>query len=184
VKRKWKGFSFFGPTLILGSNHMLAYRRLRRAVTVVVGGQWGDEGKGKLVDALAGSFDVVARFNGGANAGHTVVYPDGRVFKLHLLPSGVVQPKTLNLLGNGMVIDPEALLTELQGIQKQGVDWSHRVFVSDRAHLVFPFHQALGSIAGRQEEECHWDHEQRHWARVLCQGGADGGARGRHVGSG
>ena len=106
----------------------------------VMGSQFGDEGKGKLVDALAKDVDVVARFNGGANAGHTVIC-DKTKFALHLLPSGVVQPGTKNLLGNGMVINPLALVHEMEAVAAKGVCLDDRVFISNRAHLVLPFHQ-------------------------------------------
>ena len=104
---------------------------------VVIGAQWGDEGKGKIVDFLAQRADLVVRFSGGANAGHTVV--DGeKTYKLHLVPSGVLYRGKRVLLGTGMVIDPEALFRELGELTAQGVDWEGRVLVSDRAHLVLP----------------------------------------------
>jgi len=104
---------------------------------VVVGAQWGDEGKGKMVDYLAESAELVVRFSGGANAGHTIKVDD-KTFKLHLVPAGIIYPEKNVILGNGMVIDPESLFQELQEIKDQGIDWEGRVFVSDRAHLVLP----------------------------------------------
>jgi len=104
---------------------------------VVVGAQWGDEGKGKMVDYLAENAELVVRFSGGANAGHTIKV-DNKTFKLHLVPAGIIYPEKKVALGNGMVIDPESLFQELKDIESQGVDWSGRVFVSDRAHLVLP----------------------------------------------
>lgn len=104
---------------------------------VVVGAQWGDEGKGKMVDYLAENAELVVRFSGGANAGHTIKV-DEKTFKLHLVPAGIIYPEKTVALGNGMVIDPESLFQELKDIESQGVDWSGRVFVSDRAHLVLP----------------------------------------------
>ncbi|HUX12718.1 MAG TPA: adenylosuccinate synthase [Spirochaetia bacterium] len=104
---------------------------------VVIGAQWGDEGKGKIVDFLASQAEVIVRFSGGANAGHTIVHED-KTYKLHLIPSGILYPGKRVILGIGMVIDPEALFRELAELEAQGVDWQGRVFVSDRAHLVIP----------------------------------------------
>ena len=104
---------------------------------VVIGAQWGDEGKGKMVDYLAEDADLVVRFSGGANAGHTIKVDD-KVFALHLVPAGIIYPEKTVALGNGMVIDPESLFEELAQIKSQGVDWEGRVYVSDRAHLVLP----------------------------------------------
>ncbi len=104
---------------------------------VVIGAQWGDEGKGKIVDFLAEQSDLVVRFSGGANAGHTVVHAD-TTYKLHLVPSGVVYPDKKVVMGSGMVIDPESLFNELATIEAQGVQWQGRVFISDRAHIVLP----------------------------------------------
>lgn len=108
---------------------------------VVVGVQWGDEGKGKVVDALAERFDIVARYQGGANAGHTVVI-DGKKFILQLIPTGILRPGKTAVLGNGVVIDPLAFAEELIAIEKAGVDVGERLLVSDRAHLILPYHRA------------------------------------------
>ncbi len=108
---------------------------------VVVGAQWGDEGKGKIVDYLAEQSDLVVRYSGGANAGHTVVLQD-KTYKLHLVPSGVVYSDKKVVLGSGMVIDPESLFNELATLEEQGVDWEGRVFISDRAHIVLPEHKS------------------------------------------
>jgi adenylosuccinate synthase len=104
---------------------------------VVIGAQWGDEGKGKIVDYLAEKGDIVVRFSGGANAGHTIKTGD-KVFKLHLVPSGIIYPDSIAILGTGMVIDPIALFKELDSIESQGVSWKGRLLISDRAHIVFP----------------------------------------------
>ena len=106
---------------------------------VVVGAQWGDEGKGKIVDALADHFDIVARYQGGANAGHTVV-ASGTKFILQLLPTGVVRPDKTAVIGNGVVVNPDALLTEVERVEKAGVPVGKRLLVSDRAHLILPYH--------------------------------------------
>ena len=109
---------------------------------VVIGAQWGDEGKGKIVDYLSEEADLVVRFSGGANAGHTIVTND-KTYKLHLIPSGIVYPDTLVVLGTGMVIDPESLFNELETISGQGLLWENRVFISDRAHIVMPSYKKI-----------------------------------------
>jgi adenylosuccinate synthase len=108
--------------------------------TAVVGLQWGDEGKGKIIDVLAPKFRAVVRYNGGANAGHSVVV-DGKRYALHLVPAGIFHPGTLAIVGNGVVIDPIALMGELEKLESQGVDTGALV-VSTRAHLVLPWHKA------------------------------------------
>lgn len=108
--------------------------------TAVVGLQWGDEGKGKFVDLLAAEHDAVVRYNGGANAGHSVVV-NGNRFSLHLMPSGILYPGKLAVVGNGVVVDPDKLLQEIDGLAAKGVDTSGLV-VSDRAHVVLPYHKA------------------------------------------
>lgn len=107
---------------------------------VVVGVQWGDEGKGKVVDALAEHFDIVARYQGGANAGHTVVVGEKK-FVLQLLPTGILRAGKVAVVGNGVVVDPEALFHELEAIEKAGVEVGDRLRVSDRAHLILPYHR-------------------------------------------
>jgi adenylosuccinate synthase len=104
---------------------------------VVIGAQWGDEGKGKVVDYLAGEADVIVRFSGGANAGHTIV-SEGRRYALHLIPSGVLYPEKTVVLGSGMVIDPKSLFAEIALLEEQGINTKGRVFISDRAHIVLP----------------------------------------------
>jgi adenylosuccinate synthase len=113
---------------------------------VVVGSQWGDEGKGKIVDWLSSEADVVVRFQGGHNAGHTLVI-DKKVFKLRLLPSGIVRKGKVSILGNGVVIDPWALLNEIEEIKKQGVEVTPENFmISESASLILPFHQEMDEI--------------------------------------
>ena len=113
---------------------------------VVVGSQWGDEGKGKIVDWLSSEADVVVRFQGGHNAGHTLVI-DKKVFKLRLLPSGIVRKGKVSILGNGVVIDPWALLSEIEEIKKQGIDVTPKNFmISESASLILPFHQEMDEI--------------------------------------
>ena len=111
--------------------------------SIVVGAQWGDEGKGRIVDLLAENTDIVARYSGGDNAGHTVNV-QGENFKLHLLPSGIIHPQTISLLGNGMVINPAVLLNEIEQIRASGIFVSpERVFISHAAHIITPGHIAL-----------------------------------------
>jgi adenylosuccinate synthase len=109
---------------------------------VVIGAQWGDEGKGKIVDYLAGDARLIVRFSGGANAGHTIVI-GGEQYALHLVPSGILYPDKTVILGTGMVIDPEALFSELSGLEARGVDWHGRVLISDRAHIVLPTYRRI-----------------------------------------
>ncbi|PJF23293.1 MAG: adenylosuccinate synthase [Phototrophicales bacterium] len=112
-------------------------------VTIIIGAQWGDEGKGRAVDWLAAQADVVARFSGGDNAGHTV-YVGDEVFKMHLIPSGILHPQALCVLGNGMVINPVNLLKEIDMLREMGVDISpSRLKISSKAHLITPAHIAL-----------------------------------------
>lgn len=107
-------------------------------VIAVIGAQWGDEGKGHIVDLLASRARLVIRYGGGNNAGHTVVNAQG-TFKLHLLPSGIFDPNTVNIIGNGVVIDPAVLIAEINDLQVRGIDTS-RLFISDRAHIIMPYH--------------------------------------------
>ena len=117
---------------------------------VVVGAQWGDEGKGKIVDVLAERADLVVRYQGGANAGHTV-NTDAGEFVLHQVPSGVLQG-TVCIVGNGVALDPETLFTELDALAARGVAVQGKVFVSDRAHLTLPFHKLLDRARERREQ--------------------------------
>ena len=109
--------------------------------TCVVGLQWGDEAKGKIVDWLCDRHDVVVRYQGGANAGHTVV-ADGVTYKLSLIPTGILRPGIACVIGNGVVVHPPALLSEIETLTGQGVEAEGRLFISDRAHLILPYHLA------------------------------------------
>jgi adenylosuccinate synthase len=113
---------------------------------VVIGAQWGDEGKGKVVDYLAGSFDYIARVAGGHNAGHTVIIGTDR-YVLQLIPCGILRPKQHAIIGTGVVIDPAALVAEIETLAKAGVDVTGRLHVSNRAHLIFPYHRELDLAA-------------------------------------
>jgi len=114
--------------------------------TIIVGSQWGDEGKGKIVDLLARNVDIVARYQGGANAGHTIKFNDQQ-FVLHLIPSGIFHPNVTCVIGNGVVIDPVALVNEIEAIKNLGIDISGRLLISHNAHLIMPYHKILDSVS-------------------------------------
>lgn len=111
----------------------------------IVGSQWGDEGKGKVIDYLATQADVVVRGQGGNNAGHTLVVNDKK-YALHLIPSGVLNPNTINVIGNGIVFDPKGFLDEIEKLEKENIDVSN-IKISDRAHIIFPYHKELDALA-------------------------------------
>ena len=112
------------------------------ANTILIGAQWGDEGKGKIIDVLTGSADVVVRSQGGNNAGHTVIH-DGHKYVLHLIPSGILRRGKTCVIGNGVVIDPLALVVEIEGLRKLGIPVGKNLLISDCAHLVLPYHRVL-----------------------------------------
>ncbi|HRT67670.1 MAG TPA: adenylosuccinate synthase, partial [Bacteroidota bacterium] len=116
------------------------------AVTVILGTQWGDEGKGKIVDLLSDNYDIVARYQGGANAGHTVVI-NGKKFILHLIPSGILHPNTVCVIGNGTVIDPDALINEINMLEQEGIHVKNRLLISHKAHLIMPYHKLLDTLS-------------------------------------
>ena len=136
---------------------------------MVVGAQWGDEGKGKIVDLLAERADVVARYQGGNNAGHTLVLGD-ETYKLRLVPSGILYPGTICVLGNGCVIDPEVLIEELDGLESRGVDTAG-LRISGNAHLIMPWHRIIDSdselMLGRAADR---HHPARHRPGLRRQG--------------
>jgi adenylosuccinate synthase len=115
---------------------------------VLIGAQWGDEGKGKATDILGERVQWIVRYQGGNNAGHTVVLPDGQKFALHLIPSGILTPGVKNVIGNGVVVDPGVLLEELSGLEEKGVDTSGLLISSD-AHLIMPYHVAIDKVTER-----------------------------------
>ncbi|GLG95521.1 Adenylosuccinate synthetase [Gryllus bimaculatus] len=130
-----------------------ARRESNCKVTVVLGAQWGDEGKGKVVDMLATDADIVCRCQGGNNAGHTVVVED-REYDFHLLPSGIINPKCKSIIGNGVVVHLPGLFEELEKNEKKGLtSWEDRLLISDRAHLVFDFHQQVDGLQEREKGE-------------------------------
>ena len=115
---------------------------------VLIGAQWGDEGKGKATDLLGDRVQWVVRYQGGNNAGHTVVLPDGQDFALHLIPSGILTPGVTNVIGNGVVIDPGVLIDELGGLEQRGIDTSGLLLSAD-AHLIMPYHVAIDKVGER-----------------------------------
>src|ERR1035437_8208888 len=120
------------------------------ATTILVGGQWGDEGKGKIIDVLTEQADVVVRYQGGNNAGHTVEVGDQK-YVLHLIPSSILHPGKISVIGNGVVVDPVALLGEIEHLRGRGVSIDGNLYVSETAHLVFPYHKLLDEIREEQK---------------------------------
>ena len=141
---------------------------------VIVGAQWGDEGKGKIVDLLAPCVDVVVRYSGGPNAGHTVV-AEGRRFVLQLLPSGVLRPGKRSVIGCGTVVDPVALVGELDGLAAAGIALDS-LYVSQAAHVILPYHRALDQAVRPGADR---DHRQGRGAGLRGQGGPAGHPRRR-----
>jgi adenylosuccinate synthase len=120
------------------------------ATTVLVGAQWGDEGKGKIIDVLTEQADVVVRYQGGNNAGHTVEVGEHK-YVLHLVPSGILYPGKINVIGNGVVVDPLALWEEIEHLRKRGIAIDANLFVSETAHVVFPYHRLLDEVREEQK---------------------------------
>ena len=117
--------------------------------TAVIGLQWGDEGKGKVIDSLAAEADIVARYAGGNNAGHTVIVGKEK-YVLHLIPGGILHEGTINLVGRGVVVSLEALVQEMDGLKNRGVPIEERLRIDSRAHVIFPYHCQCG------EKAKHW----------------------------
>lgn len=146
--------------------------------SVVIGAQWGDEGKGKITDFLAANADVVVRYQGGNNAGHTVEVKD-KTYKLHLIPSGILNDTALCVIGDGVVIDPEALINEMMYLEKEGVSVTpDKLVISDRAHLIMPYHRVIDSLSEKSKGKddigttgkgigpCYADKHERSGIRV------------------
>ncbi|RCK71612.1 MAG: Adenylosuccinate synthetase [Ignavibacteriae bacterium] len=112
---------------------------------MILGAQWGDEGKGKIVDLLSDNIDITARYQGGANAGHTIIYENNQ-YVLHLIPSGIFNNNVICVIGNGVVFDPEAFLKELQMLKNLNIDFKNRILISHNAHLIMPYHKILDRI--------------------------------------
>lgn len=146
------------------------------SVSVLVGSQWGDEGKGKIVDILSDRYEIVARYQGGANAGHTIVIGD-KQYILHLIPSGILREGCECVIGNGVVIDPNALLDEIKFLEDNGFNIKGRLFISQNAHLIMPYHKILDSIresgdnkigtTGRGIGPCYIDKYDRKGIRIV-----------------
>lgn len=146
------------------------------SVSVLVGSQWGDEGKGKIVDILSEKFEIVARYQGGANAGHTIRIGEEQ-FILHLIPSGILRENVACVIGNGVVIDPQALLDEIKLLEESGINIKGRLFISHNAHLIMPYHKLLDSISekgttkigttGRGIGPCYIDKYARKGIRIV-----------------
>lgn len=144
--------------------------------TVLVGSQWGDEGKGKIVDLISERFEIVARYQGGANAGHTVEIGENK-YILHLIPSGILRENVICAIGNGVVIDPTALLDEIQLLKSHNINVDGRLFISQNAHLIMPYHKLLDSISesgdnkigttGRGIGPCYIDKYARKGIRIV-----------------
>jgi adenylosuccinate synthase len=146
------------------------------SVSILVGSQWGDEGKGKIVDILSEKYDIVVRFQGGANAGHTIQIGDKQTI-LHLIPSGILRDNVACVIGNGVVIDPNALLDEIKLLEESGISIKGRLFISHNAHLIMPYHKLLDSISekgnqkigttGRGIGPCYIDKYARKGIRIV-----------------
>src|SRR5262249_13759901 len=117
---------------------------------IVLGAQWGDEGKGKVVDLLAERFDLVARYQGGHNAGHTVFIGEKK-FVLKLIPSGILRPGVMAVIGNGVVVDLAALIDEMTSLEQAGIDVTKQLCISNRAHVIFPFHRLVEKMSEARE---------------------------------
>ena len=122
------------------------------SVVAVLGAQWGDEAKGKIVDVLAKDAEIVARFSGGDNAGHTIINDQGE-FIFHLVPCGVLWPDVQGLIGNGVVVGPDAFLKEIEELEGRGIDMDGRVLISERAHLVMPYHLVMDQLFEKAKGE-------------------------------
>jgi adenylosuccinate synthase len=146
------------------------------SVTVLVGSQWGDEGKGKIVDILSENYDIVVRYQGGANAGHTIQIGD-KQYILHLIPSGILRENVSCVIGNGVVIDPNALLEEIELLESNNIVIKDRLFISQNAHLIMPYHKLIDSISesgtnkigttGRGIGPCYIDKYDRKGIKIV-----------------
>ena len=115
-------------------------------VDLLLGLQWGDEGKGKIVDVLTSSYDIIARFQGGPNAGHTLEF-EGNKHVLHTIPSGIFHPKAVNIIGNGVVIDPVIFIQEIENLAPYGINFDEKLLISKKAHLILPTHRLLDAAS-------------------------------------
>jgi len=139
-------------TVVILAPFVIEYRRMSKTNIAVLGAQWGDEGKGKIVDMLTPHFSAVARYQGGHNAGHTV-YVQGTKFVLHLIPSGILHPGVACVIGNGVVIDPQALFNEVDELARAGIDVDGRLTISEKAHVILPYHRELDVLSEARRGE-------------------------------
>ncbi len=119
-------------------------------IDLLLGLQWGDEGKGKIVDVLTRNYDIIARFQGGPNAGHTLIF-DGNKHVLHTIPSGIFHPRAMNLVGNGVVIDPVIFKKELDNLVKHNINYKERLLISRKAHIILPTHRLLDAASEKMK---------------------------------
>ena len=123
-------------------------------IDLLLGLQWGDEGKGKIVDVLTKNYDIIARFQGGPNAGHTLIF-DGNKHVLHTIPSGIFHERAINIVGNGVVIDPITIADEIAKLISFGVDYESRLLIAKKAHLILPTHRLTSSVEGMNRQVQH-----------------------------
>lgn len=149
-------------------------------VTAIIGMQWGDEGKGKIVDAIGEKADIVARCQGGGNAGHTVVIGKD-IFKLHLIPSGILRPQTKTVIGNGVAFDPLRACTEIEGMTKRGITTAGRLFISNRAHVVMPYHKLIDGLLEEARGKSNLGTTRQGIGPTYCDKAARSGLRAHHL---
>lgn len=135
-------------------------------VDVVIGCFYGDEGKGKVIDYLATEAEVAVRATGGDNAGHTIKV-NGVKYAMHLIPSGLLSGHTVGVIGNGVVLNPEVLITEINNLKDHGYDVDNYLKISDKAHVIFPYHRMLDLALEKQENEKDWYNRKRYWTYIL-----------------
>jgi len=139
------------------------------AVNLLLGLQWGDEGKGKIVDVLTSNYDIIARFQGGPNAGHTLIF-DGHKHVLHTIPSGIFHKNAMNLVGNGVVIDPVIFKKELENLEKFNLDIKSKLLISRKAHLILPTHRLLDAASETSKGKSkNWLNLKRNWSNLYGQ---------------
>ncbi len=150
------------------------------SVTAIIGMQWGDEGKGKIVDALGEEANIVARCQGGGNAGHTVVI-SGKIFKLHLIPSGILRENAIAVIGNGVAFDPVKACAEIDGLEEKGIKTAGRLFISDRAHIVMPYHKILDGLREESRGKANLGTTRQGIGPTYGDKAARCGLRGHHL---
>ena len=134
-------------------------------VNVVLGSFYGDEGKGKIIDYLSQKADLSVRCTGGNNAGHSIEI-EGKKFSFHLIPSGILNSKTIAIIGNGVVVDPKVLIEEMEGIEANGYSVDN-LRISDKAHVIFPYHIEMDRLQEELRENRNWNNCKRYWTSIL-----------------